>query len=61
MFQQEPSKDEYDQFKVTERSEKMVTALSLPPNEVRKLALAAMEKRIAREQTPSLVAVAKSE
>ena len=37
----------------------MITAVTLPPNQVRKLALAAMEKRLAREEQVSLVTVAK--
>jgi len=51
----------YDQFKVTERAEKMITAMTLPPNQVRPLALKAMEKRLAREKQASLVAIAKPE
>ena len=58
MWKTEPSNEEYDQYKVTERSEKMITALTLPPNKVRPLALKAMEKRLAREKgAVSLVAV----
>ena len=59
MFKQEPSDEPYDQFKVVERDAKMITAVTLPPNQVRKLALAAMEKRLAREEQVSLVTVAK--
>ena len=59
MFKQEPSDEPYDQFKVVERDAKMITAVTLPPNQVRKLALAAMVKRLAREMQVSLVTVAK--
>lgn len=59
LFKQEPSNEEYDQFKVTERSEKIVNALTLPPNQVRKLATQAMQKRLEREKNASLVTIAK--
>ena len=47
-FVQETSDEPYDQWKVTERSEKMVTALSIPPAEVHERAVRAMQKRLDR-------------
>ena len=48
VFEQERSEEEYDQFLVSERATKMVTALSLDPPLVRELALLAFQKRIDR-------------
>ena len=50
-FVQEPSDEPYDQFKVTERAAKMVTALNLPAAEVHQRAVRAAEKRLARGET----------
>ena len=49
-FVQETSDEPYDQWKVTERSEKMVTALSIPPAEVHERAAATQRPRRRRRR-----------